>query len=143
MFMDSYIFSIFVFIEALFYSFINFAMRTRHFFMIFLFLVGTAGLSAQISEVQEGQVLELILPDDGDFNHLVVPRKNFIIKRGGVPDMKTLDGNRVVVTSVKETSRGTRIVLKREDGRKFFRSFPTLTAHWPEALESKELAPAR
>lgn len=56
--------------------------------------------------------------------------------------MKTLDGNRVVVESIRESSRGTRVVIRRADGRKFFRSFPTLTAHWPDAADSKELIPA-
>lgn len=117
-------------------------MRNYSFFAIIILFAGVAGLRAQTVSIQEGQVLELVLPDDGDFNHVDVPRKNFIIKRGGVPDMKTLDGNRVVVESIRESSRGTRVVIRRADGRKFFRSFPTLTAHWPDAADSKELIPA-
>jgi hypothetical protein len=117
-------------------------MRRRCFFAIIVLLAGLAGLNAQAISIQEGQVLELVLPDDGDFNHVDVPRKNFIIKRGGIPDMKTLDGNRVVVEAIEETSKGTRLVLRRADGRNFFRSFPTMTARWPDAGESAELIPA-
>ncbi|MEJ2162536.1 MAG: hypothetical protein P8X60_04250 [Robiginitalea sp.] len=116
-------------------------MKVFCYFIIFLFLGSIVSVNAQTVPLQEGQVMKLILPADGDFNHVLVPRKNFIIKRGGVASMKSLDGNLVVISEIRESSKGTKVVLKRKDGSNFFRSFPTITANWPEATESRELIP--
>ena len=100
---------------------------------VFILLTSTYGLSAQSVPLQEGQIMRIILPEDGTFNHLKFPRKNFI--------MKSVDANLVVITDIRDTSSGTQIVLKRQDGRKFFRAFPSVTATWPAALEKGELEP--
>lgn len=118
-------------------------MKIRCFFAIFIFFAGISMAIAQTTSVQAGEELVLVVPEDGTFSHVDVPRKNIIIKRGWIADMKSLDGNRVIVSEVLETPDGTEVVLKRKDGRKFFRSFPTLTAQWPAVLESEELVPAR
>lgn len=117
------------------------AMKKTLLLAVFILLTSTYGLSAQSVPLQEGQIMRIILPEDGTFNHLKFPRKNFIIKRGGIADMKSVDANLVVITDIRDTSSGTQIVLKRQDGRKFFRAFPSVTATWPAALETGELEP--
>ncbi|MEL6483525.1 MAG: hypothetical protein AAFP96_01610, partial [Bacteroidota bacterium] len=68
--------------------------------------------------------------------------KNFIIKKGGIPDMKRLNGTRVIVSSV-ENQNGYQVQLKRVDGRRFFNAYSLLTADAYEALQAGELVPIR
>lgn len=54
--------------------------------------------------------------------------------------MKSVYGAEVVVTSVNLNARGkTEVTLKRQDGRKFFRNFPEVTADLEQALQAGEL----
>ena len=115
-------------------------MRILVFISILAFLLPLGTANAQQTQVTEGMVLELVKPD-GDFQHLQVPRKNFIIKQGGIANMHALNGNHVVVEEVQQLGDQHTVVVRRLDGRKFFRVYPTLTAHWPEALQSGELRP--
>lgn len=105
-----------------------------------LFSLGT--LSAQQDQIAEGSVLEIVKPE-GEFQHLKVPRKNFIIKQGGIANLHGLDGNLVVVEQVQQLGEQHKVVIRRKDGRKFFRVYPTLTAHWPEAFQAGELRQVR
>lgn len=99
-----------------------------------------SGALAQQAPVDEGDVLAIVKPE-GDFEHLKVPRKNIIIKQGGIANIHSLDGDLVVVEEVQQLGDQHKVVIKRKDGRRFFRRYRTLTAYWPEALESGELRP--
>lgn len=91
-------------------------------------------------EVQINDVLVIQEPSGADFNHIHFPRKNFIIKRGGIASMKQVAGKKVVVESISYDKEGNTVVtLSRLDGLKFFRAFPTVTATLESALVSGEL----
>lgn len=91
-------------------------------------------------EIQVNDVLVIQSPSGPDFKHIHFPRKNFIIKRGGIADMKQLAGKKVIVESISYKKDGsTLITLSRQDGMKFFRAFPTVTASLENALEAGEL----
>ena len=91
-------------------------------------------------EVQVNDVLVIQEPEGPDFKHIHFPRKNIIIKRGGIASMKLVAGKKVVVESISYDEEGNTIVtLSRMDGLKFFRVFPTVTASLESALESGEL----
>ncbi len=113
-------------------------MRKFAIFSIVALLLPLSSAMAQIAPIDEGTVLEIVKPE-GDFQHLKVPRKNIIIKQGGIPNFYALDRNLVVVEEVQQLGDQHKVVIKRKDGGKFFRRYRTLTAHWPEALESGEL----
>ena len=113
-------------------------MRNFVFISILMAFLPLQSALAQEPQVKEGMVLKLVKPE-GDFVHLQVPKKNFIIKQGGLANMHSLNGNHVVVEKVQQLGDQHKVVLRRKDGRKFFRVYPTLTAHWPEALEAGEL----
>ncbi|MCM5662127.1 hypothetical protein [Galbibacter mesophilus] len=113
-------------------------MKKRLLFAIFSFFMISA--IAQEKEVNVGDVFTINSISKSDFSHIELPRKNIIIKRGGVPDYKTVFNNEVVVTEVSTNNDGEQIArLKRTDGRKFFSSFPTVTANVNRALEAEEL----
>ncbi len=113
-------------------------MKKYAIFAISALLFPLSSAMAQIEPIDEGAVLEIVKPE-GDFQHLKVPRKNIIIKQGGIPNVFALDGSLVVVEEVQQLGDQHKVVIKRQDGGKFLRRYRTLTAYWPEALESGEL----
>lgn len=103
------------------------------------FLLSGVFLHAQ-EDVKVGDVLEIGNPETRTYKHIEVPRANFIIKRGGIADYKTLKGEEVVVTAIKEKKDGTQeIKIKRTNGHRFFGSHPVIAANYKEALASGEL----
>ncbi|WP_051908155.1 hypothetical protein [Flavimarina sp. Hel_I_48] len=78
----------------------------------------------------------LVLPDSGVFKSIDVPKKNFIIKRGGIADMDTLHGVHVII---KEEKKDGKVTLARKDGKHFFNAFPVLHADLESALATGEL----
>lgn len=92
------------------------------------------------SEVEVGDVFEIGKPETNNYKHINFPRPNFIIKRGGRVNYKSVEGNKVIVTSIKEKKNGTtQIKIKRKDGGRFFGSHTTVGANFGEALLSGEL----
>jgi len=90
--------------------------------------------------IQEGTILTIAQPVSAEYQHINFPRKNFIIKRGGIADMKSVFGKKVEVVAYSYTDEGdTKVTLKRTDGKKFFRNFRTVDAHLEDALSSGEL----
>ncbi|MEL4306972.1 hypothetical protein [Joostella sp. CR20] len=113
-------------------------MKKGLFFAAFSFLAFT--VSAQDKEVKVGDVLKINSTSESTYQHIDLPRKNIIIKRGGVPNYKSVANNEVVVTRLETNKNGEQIaVLKRTDGRKFFNSFPVVKANVSDALASNEL----
>lgn len=118
----------------------------KQLFFAIVFLIATVSVNAQDNEqttskeVQIGDVLEIGRPDAPNYKYIDFPRPNFIIKRGGIANYKRVEGNKVVVTSIKEKKDGTlKVKIKRTDGGRFFGSHPVVSADLENALESGEL----
>ncbi len=92
-------------------------------------------------EVEVGDILTISQPEEGhNFKHLNLPKANFIIKKGGIANYKSIINNRVEVVAIETNADGDqKVVLKREDGRKFFRSYPTISANLEDSMEAGEL----
>lgn len=92
-------------------------------------------------QVEVGDILTISQPQEGNnFKYLNLPRANFIIKKGGIANYKSLINSRVEVVDIKtDADGGQKVILKREDGRKFFRSFPTISANLEDSMEAGEL----
>ncbi|WP_349352256.1 MULTISPECIES: hypothetical protein [unclassified Flagellimonas] len=116
----------------------------RKIILALLFVVATTNINAQNANPQDikvGDVLEIGKPDTPKFKHIDFPRANFIIKKGGIANYKTVVGNKVVVTDIKEKKDGTVVVkIKKTDGKRFFNSHPVVKADLKDALESGELS---
>lgn len=94
----------------------------------------------ELQEIKVNDVLIIQEPSGADFKHIHFPRKNFIIKRGGIANLQSLKGTKVVVEDISYAKDGaTLITMRRMDGRRFFRAFPTVTAKFESALEAGEL----
>ena len=112
--------------------------------IVFLFAVSILNAqnstNQEINAVQIGDVFEIGRPESNSYNHINFPSENFIIKRGGIANYKLAEGEKVVVTSVKEKKNGiTKVKIKRKDGGRFFGSHSVVSADFKEALESGEL----
>ena len=114
-------------------------MKNRAFFIkLMLFLLCPFFLMAQ--EIEVGDILVIGKSDGAQYEHLLFPRKNIIIKRGGIADMKQVAGLEVEVTAYSYDSSGNALVtLKRTDGGKFFRSFREIKARFEPAIQEGEL----
>lgn len=114
-------------------------MKNRAFFVnLMIFLLCPFFLMAQ--EVEVGDILVIGKTEGAQYEHLLFPKKNIIIKRGGIADMKQVAGLEVEVTSFSYDSSGKSLVtLRRTDGGKFFRSFAEIQARFEPALEEGEL----
>ncbi|WP_297690573.1 hypothetical protein, partial [uncultured Eudoraea sp.] len=105
------------------------------FIFALLFAIGCIGLYANEvhfiapQEVQVGDIFKIGDPDAPRYRHINFPRPNFIIKKGGVANYNRLEGNKVVVTAVKEKKDGTlEVMIKRTDGVRFFGSHREVSA---------------
>jgi len=109
------------------------------------FLFSVSVLNAQDgitkdSNVDVGDVFEIGKPEANKYKHIDFPRENFIIKRGGIANYKRAEGEKVVVTAVKEKKDGTtQIKFKKTDGGRFFGSHTVVAADYHEAISSGEL----
>ncbi len=92
------------------------------------------------SNFNEGDVFQIGIVNNDNYKHINFPRKNFIIKKGGIVNYKNIKGQKVVVTSVEEKNNGKKIAtIKLLDSRRFFNSHKYVTVDIDEALKSKEL----
>ncbi|WP_396591469.1 hypothetical protein [Allomuricauda sp. R78024] len=108
---------------------------------LLMFSLFANGLNAQENHtdlVKVGDQLVIGEPTGVSYQNINVPRKNFIIKRGGIPNMSTLKSS--IVTITKISSSGNPIItFKRSDGKKFFKAYRTLTADLKTAIGSGEM----
>jgi hypothetical protein len=116
-------------------------MRKFIFITTFLCFLGLVQGQENVPSIDKGTVLTLGEPSSGiTYKHIHFPKRNFIIKRGGIADFKQLIGKKVEVFQVEYPESGkTRIVLKRKDGRRFFRFYPNVKADYEKALALGEL----
>lgn len=105
-------------------------------------LICTFSVTAQSEayDFAEGDVLELGEASGSRYQNIDFPRKNIIIKRGAIADFKGLVGVKLVIQEIMNDKKGEKIaVLKRTDGRNFFRFFPQVEARLSKAITSGEL----
>lgn len=114
-------------------------MKTAYFFLIMAFtLVTGQAQENHVDRIQIGDQLTLGKPSGSHYKHVDVPRKNFIIKRGGIANMSTLINEGITITDIFY-GKTAKVTFKRTDGRKFFRVYKTLTADFNRAVETGEL----
>lgn len=108
-------------------------------FSVSMLTAQTSTSEAQ-SNVEVGDIYKIGRPAANQYKHINFPKANFIIKKGGIANYKKVEGNTVIITSVKEQKDGsTKIKMKRTNGTRFFRTHPVVTADYAEAVSSGEL----
>ncbi|MEA1787549.1 hypothetical protein U1E44_15715 [Arenibacter sp. GZD96] len=113
--------------------------------LITLFTLGSfqssEEISTQVEDVKVGTVLKIGEATTSTYAHINFPRANFIIKRGGLANYKSVEGNHVVVTDVVTKANGEKVItFERKNGQKFFRNYTSVSANLAKALEAGELS---
>ncbi|WP_445731437.1 hypothetical protein [Mariniflexile sp.] len=119
-------------------------------FFLFVFAFGlTFASNNQVFELKQndpkvGDVLIINSPSGSMYNHIDFPRLNFIVKRGGIANYKSVQGNHVVVKEVINDGDGTtRVVIERRDKSKFFGFLKDVEADYIKSIESGEISKAK
>ena len=107
--------------------------------MVLSFSIGMLQAQEITSLVEKGTVLTLGTATASGYQHIDFPRKNIIIKRGAIADFNNLAGRKIIVEEIGTKNGRTEVVLKRKDGRNFFRFWPTVTTDIEKALAKGEL----
>ena len=90
-----------------------------------------------------GDALTIKEPSSQMYNHIDFPRLNILVKRGSLPNYKSVYNNMVVVDEVISNDDGTvDVILKKKDGSKFFGFLTKVKADYAKAIEAKEIAVA-
>ena len=111
----------------------------KNLFLVTLFF-GCFSLAFGQNEPKVGDELTIKAPSSQLYNHIDFPRLNILVKRGSLPNYKSVYGNDVVVDEVKTKKDGTvYVVLKKKDGSNFFGFLPKVKANYAKALESNEM----
>ena len=66
-----------------------------------------------------GDVLKINTPKSVSFKYIDFPKLNFIVKRGGIANYKSVYGELVIVKKVIDKNDDIHVVLERKDGKKF------------------------
>lgn len=114
----------------------------RNSFLFILFLATASMLSAQTTSqvLTKGETVVLGKPSGADYQNIDFPKKNIIIKRGAIPNFNALVGEKLIVENIETDKNGnSKAILKRKDGRKFFRFYQTVEADLSMALENREI----
>lgn len=113
----------------------------KRIFFLFVSLCATIGMYAQedfSNLVKIGDQLTISGPSSSSYKFIDVPRKNFIIKRGGLANIGSLQNVKVTITKISY-GKNTVIRFKKSSGGKFFAAYRTLTANLNGAMNSGEL----
>ncbi len=109
--------------------------------------MGIASLNAQNSNdcnveyvVETGDVLEIAKPSESTYKYINLPRPNFLIKRGGISNFNKLNGQKIEISEIKTTKDcKIEVLVKRQDGKKFFNTLKTLSIDLDKAVEAGEV----
>ncbi len=76
-----------------------------------------------------------------DYKYVSFPKANFILKKGGIINNKSLKGQKVKVISIKEKKDGTLIAsIELESNRSFFGIQKRVTVRLNDAMLAAEIA---
>ena len=116
-------------------------MRSFLSFIAFM-AISTITVHAQESSAnyQVGDVFVIGNLVNNDFNHIDLPKANFIYKKGGIPNYKNLSGQKVKIASLKQGKDGQWIArIQLVASKKFFNTHKELSVDLVEAVNDQEL----
>ncbi|RZT00021.1 hypothetical protein [Aquimarina brevivitae] len=109
-------------------------------FMAFVLCLSVSFSAISDQDIKVGEELTLASPSSNNYAYINFPKNNFILKKGGILNFKSLPGTKVVVTEINSANDGNTVVtVKRKDGGTFLNSLRTLTIHYEKAIESNEV----
>ena len=118
----------------------NYQFIMKYILSFVLLAIFSLNVSAQQTSgvnYEVGDELILEASDNQTYQFVKIPKKNFIMKRGGIADIKALYNTRLKISSITES--GDWVYLSKADGSKFFNRYKVIKAHLPKAIEAGEL----
>lgn len=104
-----------------------------------LFTIGLFNVQAQNS-FEVGDILILGQPTGNSYKYIHFPKNNIIIKRGAIVNFNNLAQEKLLVHKLSTNKEGDTVaVLKKKNGKKFFRFFTNVQANLTKALYNGEL----
>ncbi|WP_455169413.1 hypothetical protein [Aegicerativicinus sediminis] len=107
--------------------------------IVFVLVTTFGGLTTSAQQLEVGAEYVLIMEDQNQPKYVNLPSKREILKRGAIADYQALNGVKVVIESVGDNTDEPTVILKRKDGKPFFRFFNTIKANVSKAVENGEL----
>lgn len=108
------------------------------FTLLFVFFSGLVYSQNTDSKVNVGD--QFVIANTDNYKHINFPKRNFIIKKGGIANYDNIKGKTVEVTSIKEKKNGNLVAtIKLISQKKFFNSHKYVTVNISEAIDNKEL----
>ena len=100
-------------------------------------------LIAQNTKENEHTRYRIGKPSGQDYAYIKFPKRNFTLKRGGLPNYKNLVGTEVYIVKTAKENNKEVVTIKRKDGMKFFGIYPKVKVDLRQAVESGELIPVQ
>ncbi|WP_111309451.1 hypothetical protein [Confluentibacter sediminis] len=93
------------------------------------------------NEPKVGDVLIINQPSGSKYNYIFFPKLNFIVKKGGLSNYKSVHGNHVIVKEVETKPNGkTYVHLEKKDNTDFFGFLKTVKANYEKSLHAGEIS---
>ena len=118
-------------------------MKNLLYLLIFVSGISFANTSPETSfnnnDPKVGDVLKISEPKNLEFKHINFPRLNFIVKKGGLPNYKSIYGELVIVKKIIDKDGSVHVILERKDGKKFFGIQKQVSANYYASIEAGEI----
>ena len=109
-------------------------------FVLAFFASGLIYAQNSTADQNKGDIFQIGSAHYGNYRHINFPRANFIVKKGGIPNYNTVEGQKVVIISIDEQKNGKRVAtIKRVDSKKVFNSYKFVIVNMDKAIKHKEL----
>ena len=120
---------------------------TKLFSIAFLMICGLMSYQVNATNIDNnpeiGDRLLIQSPENTTYTAVNMPKLNFVVKKGGVANYKSVQNTLVEVVKISQNKEGENIVtLQREDGAKILGLKKSVSANYDQALQIGELKKA-
>jgi len=120
---------------------------TKLFSIAFLMICGLISYQVNATNIDNnpevGDRLLIQSPENTTYTAVNMPKLNFVVKKGGVANYKSVQNTLVEVVKISQNKKGENIVtLQRVDGAKILGLKKSVSANYDQALQIGELKKA-
>ncbi|TQI69252.1 hypothetical protein JM79_0125 [Gramella sp. Hel_I_59] len=120
---------------------------TKLFSIAFLMICGLVSYQVNATNIDTnpeiGDRLLIQSPENTTYTAVNMPKLNFVVKKGGVANYKSVQNTLVEVVKISQNKKGENIVtLQRVDGAKILNLKKSISANYDQALQLGELKKA-
>ena len=120
---------------------------TKLFSIAFLMICGLMSYQVNATNIDNnpevGDRLLIQSPENTTYTAVNMPKLNFVVKKGGVANYKSVQNTLVEVVKISQNKKGENIVtLQRVDGAKILGLKKSVSANYDQALQIGELKKA-